>query len=91
MVMPKPKLKHKLFSYFKQFAIPIIVIEGSRPIGEIHHFKTWFLFNNLRYYFQCTNCSKPITKKEVKQFDSQCKDCWYECQQERTLNEEVER
>ena len=40
---------------------------------------------------KCEGCGKPVTEKEVKQFDNQCESCWYEMCQERTLNEEIER
>lgn len=48
--------------------------------------KVWLLIPD----YTCASCLKPITRKEVKQFDNQCESCWYEMCQERTLNEEIE-
>ena len=93
MVMPQPKPKHKqdkFNKYFRRFAIPIFAIDDMRIHGSTDC-RLWLAYNNFLFPFTCTGCGKPITKKEAKQFDNQCYGCWYETQQERTLNEGIER
>ncbi len=73
--MPQPKLHNDGMSLFPAYMRYVM--------GK--------LFCNTNYPLQCTGCGKPITKKEAKQFDNQCKSCWHEMCRERSLNEISER
>lgn len=89
MAKNQQKPKQKMLNYFKQLLddMPIFIVDNGIMGQGDTNFRLWFACNNIRYPLQCTGCSKPISKKESKQFDSQCESCWYEICQERSLNE----
>ena len=92
--MSKPvitRFENKFAKYFKKLMDTPIFIIDNRIGASCTDLRLWFAYNNMLHPLHCTSCNKPITKKEAKQFDNQCKSCWYEMCQERTLNEEIER